>query len=116
MDAGRSPGQRGTSRDIAGHKKSGLRLDTPKADAKMTRMETNIAYVLRLHCGATFLLAANNYADAVAEVALTLDGCVIGHPGDLSDGGDRTLVWDSEDDAAGDDGAHAIGALLRRSR
>ena len=36
---------------------------------------------------------------------------VIGHGGDLSDGGDRTLFWASEADAEDDDGARALGSV-----
>ena len=40
----------------------------------------------------------------------------IGHDGDLSDGGDRTLFWTSEEDAANDDGARAIGSIRSEVR
>ena len=39
----------------------------------------------------------------------------IGHSGDLSDGGDRTLVWESALDARDDDGRRAV-AEIRRGR
>lgn len=38
-----------------------------------------------------------------------------GHDGDLSEGGDRTLVWANEDASLNDDGKHAI-ASIRRER
>lgn len=42
--------------------------------------------------------AHSSYAVAVAAMALRHDGCVIGHPGDMTDGGARTLVWASPAD------------------
>lgn len=39
-----------------------------------------------------------------------------GHPGDLSDGGNRTLFWRDETSAEGDDGARALGAVRRVTR
>jgi hypothetical protein len=39
---------------------------------------------------------------------------VIGHDGDLSDGGDRTFCWPDDAAAVNDDGANAI-ATIRRS-
>lgn len=49
------------------------------------------------------------------ESALTLlrtAGCaVIGHSGDLLDGGDRTLAWRTEADAENDAGARAFAVI-----
>jgi hypothetical protein len=56
-----------------------------------------------------------SYAEAVAVVALQYDGCEIGHDGDLSSGGDRTLVWASEADSVDDDGARAVASIWRES-
>lgn len=36
-----------------------------------------------------------------------------GHDGDLSEGGDRTLVWATEDDSLDDDGERAIASIRR---
>ena len=33
----------------------------------------------------------------------------IGHNGDLSDGGERTMFWANKKDAANDDGVNALG-------
>jgi len=49
--------------------------------------------------------------DAADKFAGT-DG-VVGHSGDLSDGGDRTLIWPSEEEADNDDGANAIGSIRK---
>jgi len=34
-----------------------------------------------------------------------------GHDNDLSEGGERTLVWETAGDAAGDDGSNAIASI-----
>lgn len=39
--------------------------------------------------------------------------CVIGHAGDLSDGGDRTLIWETEDAASSDAGVLAIAKIAK---
>lgn len=44
------------------------------------------------------------------------DGYVIGHSGDLSDGGDRTLFWGSEKESENDDGARALGEVRRLAK
>jgi hypothetical protein len=38
---------------------------------------------------------------------------VIGHDGDLSDGGDRTFCWADDAAAVNDDGANAIATIIR---
>lgn len=38
--------------------------------------------------------------------------CVIGHDGDLSGGGDRTLVWETEADSVDDAGAYAVASIV----
>jgi len=75
-----------------------------------------MSYVLQLATGATFALG-EDYETAVALLGEMLGDVVVGHPGDLLDGGDRTLVWECEADAQNDSGRNAVGAiLLRRSR
>ena len=39
------------------------------------------------------------------------DDIVIGHDGDLSTGGDRTLVWLNEKDSENDDGKNAVAYI-----
>ena len=39
------------------------------------------------------------------------DDIVIGHDGDLSKGGDRTLVWENEKDSENDDGKNAVAYI-----
>ena len=53
-----------------------------------------------------------SYQDACA-VAAECGAAVIGHDGDLSEGGDRTLFWSDEDAAENDDGARAMGSIRR---
>lgn len=36
---------------------------------------------------------------------------IIGHDGDITDGGQRTLIWGSTADAEDDDGARAIATI-----
>jgi hypothetical protein len=51
---------------------------------------------------------------SAAEEAVcgVLSGAVIGHDGDIADGGERTLFWASEELAADDDGSRAAGAIV----
>jgi hypothetical protein len=40
----------------------------------------------------------------------------IGHDGDLSGGGDRTLCWSTEEDSVDDDGARAVCSIWAEVR
>ena len=51
------------------------------------------------------------YEEAVAAVEAVLSEPEIGHAGDISEGGERTLFWASEALAANDDGARAAGSI-----
>lgn len=57
---------------------------------------------------------ADSYIEATQMIAEHLGSCVVGYPGDITDGGDRTLVWLTEEDAEGDDGQHAIAQIVVR--
>lgn len=37
----------------------------------------------------------------------------IGHDGDLSDGGDRTLIWENEEDSLNDSGYKAVASIRK---
>jgi len=50
------------------------------------------------------------YAEAL-EVLAAADCEVIGHDGDLGNGGDRTLAWMTEEDAEDDDGARSYASI-----
>jgi len=54
----------------------------------------------------------DSYDDAVtaAEEFAGVEG-VVGHDGDLSEGGDKTLIWSDEESAEHDPGANAIGSI-----
>ena len=55
------------------------------------------------------------YEAAVASLRAEFGAAaVIGHDGDLQGFGDRTLCWESEDDAQDDDGARAVASISRR--
>lgn len=67
-----------------------------------------------VHIQSEPIYMAESYSDAVVMVQQQLGSCVIGHPGDIPDGGNRTLVWLTEDDAEGDDGSQAIATICVR--
>ena len=48
---------------------------------------------------------------AKAFIRKAYPSAVIGHDGDLSDGGDRTLCWADEDSSVNDDGANAVASI-----
>jgi hypothetical protein len=53
-----------------------------------------------------------NYEEACGILQeLYGDDIVIGHDGDLSTGGDRTLVWENEKDSENDSGKNAIASI-----
>lgn len=68
----------------------------------------------RIEIMAEPIYLADTYADALQLVRQHLPGCELGHAGDITDGGDRTLVWASEQDAEGDDGSQAVAVIVRR--
>lgn len=66
------------------------------------------SFAVRFANGRT--VEASTYEEALA----ILDECeVIGHDGDLTDGGDRTLAWMTEADSTDDDGALAHASITR---
>lgn len=54
-----------------------------------------------------------SYDAAVEALTTEYPDAEIGHDGDLSDGGDRTLVWESEEDSVNDDGAKAVASIRK---
>ncbi len=50
---------------------------------------------------------------AKAFIRKTWPEAVIGHDGDLSDGGDRTFCWRDDASAVNDDGANAVATITR---
>lgn len=55
----------------------------------------------------------DTYAEAVANLEGQYPEGVIGHDGDLSEGGDRTLVWESEADSEDDAGQKAVCQIVK---
>jgi len=53
----------------------------------------------------------DTYENAVASLLDRYPGAEIGHDGDLSDDGDRTLCWADEESARNDDGAKAFASI-----
>lgn len=53
------------------------------------------------------------YDDAIILCASRWPELEYGHSGDLTDGGDRTLVWACAADAENDDGARAVATIRR---
>jgi hypothetical protein len=53
--------------------------------------------------------------DTAIEAILEIYGndVEIGHDGDLSDGGDRTLIWDNEEDSLNDSGYKAVASITK---
>lgn len=71
-----------------------------------------ITYRVDIMCEPIYV--ADTYEEAVAYVQEQLPGCELGHAGDITDGGQRTLIWADEADAEGDDGAQAVAVIMRR--
>jgi hypothetical protein len=61
------------------------------------------------------VISEHSEYDAAYDAATKFAGAegVVGHDGDLSEGGDRTLIWASEADAENDPGVNAIGSIRR---
>ena len=51
------------------------------------------------------------YEEAIAAVESVYSQAEIGHDGDISEGGERTLVWASAEDAEDDDGSRACCSI-----
>lgn len=72
-----------------------------------------MAYELQDDQGNT-ISVHNDYDSAyAAAVEYAEDDGVVGHAGDLSEGGDRTLVWMSEEQAENDAGANAVASIRK---
>ena len=52
------------------------------------------------------------YEEALAAIEDTYADPVIGHDGDIPDGGRSTLVWADETSAALDDGSRAVARIV----
>lgn len=54
--------------------------------------------------------------DAIAAVREVYTDPVIGHSGDIADGGSRTLIWTREELAQGDDGSRACCTIRKHTK
>jgi hypothetical protein len=59
---------------------------------------------------------AETYTEAMLDCMDAYPGCMIGHPGDIEDGGERTFVWDAADLAEDDDGSKAVAMIVKKER
>lgn len=55
----------------------------------------------------------DSYDAAVAAARAIWSAAHIGHDGDIECGGDRTLVWSSDEDSQDDDGSRAVASIRR---
>jgi hypothetical protein len=55
----------------------------------------------------------DTYEEAVTLVESHWEDAEIGHDGDITDGGDRTLCWADEDSSQNDNGAKAVASIRR---
>lgn len=53
----------------------------------------------------------DSYEAAVGAIEAQYEDAAIGHSGDLTDGGDRTLCWADLASSVDDDGAHAVASI-----
>lgn len=53
----------------------------------------------------------DTYESAKDEILARWPDAEIGHDGDLSDGGKRTLCWSSEEESIDDNGARAVASI-----
>ena len=68
-------------------------------------------YEIRMSNGRT-LSGYETYQAAVDACREEWSGCEMGHDGDISDGGERTLVWADEASSVDDDGARAVASIV----
>lgn len=59
------------------------------------------------------VLGCRTHAEAVAAILAEWPDGAIGHDGDLTEGGDRTLAWASEEDSVNDAGQNAVASIRR---
>jgi hypothetical protein len=75
--------------------------------------EEPVTYAIKWGHGQTDTGFAS-FEDAEKAVRSVLSEAEIGHSGDISDGGERTLFWASAEAAENDDGARASGSIVVR--
>jgi len=78
------------------------------------KWSTEMMYILEIASGGT-TTEYETYDDAEAAAYRRWPDGVVGHDGDISEGGDRTLVWATEADSVDDPGTRA-SATIRTAR
>lgn len=80
-----------------------------------------MTYVIQLTNGTTIpaqhsaRAPFSTYQEALAACKAEWPEAEIGHDGDLTGGGDRTLVWSCEADSIDDDGGNAVASIVEAS-
>jgi hypothetical protein len=74
--------------------------------------EATMSYTIEFANGET-TESYDEYDAAVAAVEARYPDAEIGHDGDLSEGGDRTLCWRTEADSVDDDGKRSVCAIYK---
>jgi hypothetical protein len=75
--------------------------------------QATTVYVIHWASGGTSRPAPSlEYACRIAKAVMGYEP-VIGHPGDILEGGSRTMFWPSEEAAYNDDGARAVGEIRK---
>ena len=69
-----------------------------------------MGYQIRTSNGRT--IDVDTYAAAIQWCEAEWSEVEVGHDGDLTDGGTRTLVWECEADSVDDDGARAAASIV----
>jgi hypothetical protein len=64
--------------------------------------------IIHSHGPVEVLPAGSTYQDALDRVRMAYTRAVVGHDGDISQGGQVTLAWRDEETAAADDGSRAV--------
>lgn len=80
----------------------------------MTAINTASGFSIRFASGRTHYVhtaGVEGYSEAL-ELARSEGATITEHSGDLSDAGDRTLCWASEDDAHNDDGRRSLCVIV----
>lgn len=74
-------------------------------------------YCLEIHLGDfDYHYSSSSYAECIDRARSLLPFCEVGHDGDISDFGDRTLVWPTQEDAIEDECfKHFCGFIQRVS-
>jgi hypothetical protein len=79
----------------------------------LSEPQTTTVYVIHWTSGGTSRPAPSlEYACRIAKAVMGYEP-VIGHPGDISEGGHRSLIWPSEEAAYNDDGSRAVGEIRK---